>query len=392
MSIAFSVTYSGLSLKITLDEKWQARPLLTSVVGPYVKAFNKKRPDEPVHEEGLAAMLADGDKWIDVTKPATATLSADTSVVELYFTPREAMASRSCRVACGETELKIDLERKWLRQPLSEAVLVPFVKAYNKKHGNVLTPAPLSADALSSVTVDGNSVPCEDIWRPTALVLPFGCKRIDLGFAGGIGGAATGGRDAMSGASGPAQLRQLWGRVRSSPEQLANEREVRWTNMRLCAADGASIAAALNAASQVRCDGSYGEGLGKLLTLNLQDNDLTDGGLVALVRGGGLHMRRVMVSLRDLYLQNNRIGDAGVEALLEPATALPGELKILQLQDNWIGDAGLVAIERAFKASAFKPRHLNLLDNKYQPAGAAAELLRETTRGIYTEIKMPPST
>ena len=50
----FAVRYAGLSLKITLDEKWQGRALLTAVVVPFVRSFNKKRPDyDAVHEDGL---------------------------------------------------------------------------------------------------------------------------------------------------------------------------------------------------------------------------------------------------------------------------------------------------------------------------------------------------
>ena len=57
-SMQFAVKHAGLSLKITLDAKWQARPLLTSVVAPFVKSFNKKRPDyDAVHDDGLAAIL-----------------------------------------------------------------------------------------------------------------------------------------------------------------------------------------------------------------------------------------------------------------------------------------------------------------------------------------------
>ena len=38
MSLQFAVRSQGLSLKITLDEKWQGRPLTTSVVMPFVKS------------------------------------------------------------------------------------------------------------------------------------------------------------------------------------------------------------------------------------------------------------------------------------------------------------------------------------------------------------------
>ena len=175
-------------------------------------------------------------------------------LLELFFEPKESLASRTFRVACGETELKIDLDRKWLRQPLSAAVVMPFVAAYNKKHSSPLVPTPLSADALSSVFLDGDAMPLAEAAKPTALVLPLTCRRIDLSF-GGVGGGvaidvsdggASGGSDVVNPAE---RLKRLWARVHSSPEAVAVATEIKWTNYRLSGADGATISMALLAAA-----------------------------------------------------------------------------------------------------------------------------------------------
>ena len=75
-SLQFPVRHAGVQLKITLDEKWQARPLLSSVVAPFVKAFNKKRPLDAVHEDGLVGVLVKrsgeppAEEWADPSQPA----------------------------------------------------------------------------------------------------------------------------------------------------------------------------------------------------------------------------------------------------------------------------------------------------------------------------------
>ena len=61
-------------------------------------------------------------------------------------------------------------------------VVAPFAAAYNKKHGNPLDPKPLDATKLSSIAVDDAPVELADAAKPTCMVLPIGCKRIDLAF------------------------------------------------------------------------------------------------------------------------------------------------------------------------------------------------------------------
>ena len=401
--LKFSVKHAGMSLKITLDSKWQKKSLLAGVVMPFIKSFNKKRPDyDAVHEDGLAGILVDGTTWADPYRSAADVLSFTTSTVELHFEPKDVLATRSCRVSSGETEFKIELDRKWLRSSFRSAVVVPFVVAYNKKHSSPLVPTPLDAATLSAVSFD-DGAPLDDlsaeVERPACLLLPRQVKCVQLMF-GGTGGGGVAGSTGRVGNSGGAvalsklspeqlaeRLSQFWTRVRTTAEGLASAREATWTNFRLGPADGAVVGAALLAASRIRCAGSWdGESCGNLLTLSLQNNDLRCDGLIGLVHSGALD-RAIMCSLRELHLQSNRIGDRGAEALFTRAD-LPN-LKILQLQDNSIGEAGVVAINGALRSSRFGGRHLNLLENLFAADGEAAEALRQTGLTKYCELKLP---
>lgn len=118
------------------------------------------------------------------------------------------------------------------------------------------------------------------------------------------------------------------------------------------------------------------------------ENDLRDEGLEALCKTGGLDGRKVLVSLRDLYLQDNRIGDKGVSALC--LAGLPGKLRVVQLQDNSIGEAGARSLARAIGDGSFKPRHLNVKENRWVKGGDADEELRAAVRANYVELKIEP--
>eukprot|EP00316_Scyphosphaera_apsteinii_P015995 CAMPEP_0119312936 /NCGR_PEP_ID=MMETSP1333-20130426/27285_1 /TAXON_ID=418940 /ORGANISM="Scyphosphaera apsteinii, Strain RCC1455" /LENGTH=384 /DNA_ID=CAMNT_0007317639 /DNA_START=36 /DNA_END=1190 /DNA_ORIENTATION=+ len=54
-------------------------------------------------------------------------------------------------IRSGDVQLKISLDEKWQRKPFLQAVVEPFLKAYNKKNPKM----PLKADGLRSVLVDG---------------------------------------------------------------------------------------------------------------------------------------------------------------------------------------------------------------------------------------------
>lgn len=216
--------------------------------------------------------------------------------------------------------------------------------------------------------------------------MPVGAKTIELCFgeeAAARPAAAANGAAAQWPPEHPERLAQFWSRVSSDTDKVAAAAEVRWSRCRLSPADGAVMAVAFHLAARVRCEGSFGEGLGNLLVLNLEANDLRCEGLEALEPA--LDGERVFPALRELYLMNNRIGDRGVQVLLR--RELP-QLKILSLQDNSIGDDGMRAFARAIQAKTFRVRHLNVLDNTCG-LGSAMEELKEAVKGCYVELRAP---
>ena len=155
--------------------------------------------------------------------------------------------------------------------------------------------------------------------------------------------------------------------------------------MRLAPSDAAPMASALRAATLLRCEGSYGDGLGNLRVLNLESNQLRCEGLEALMPA--LDEDSVMVSLIELYLMNNRIGDRGVEALVSDKGGKLPRLKILQLQENAIGPLGMQTLARAFERGWYV-RHLNVLDNKCQLTSEMEEL-KEAVKLKFVELRAP---
>lgn len=78
-----------------------------------------------------------------------------------------------CRVRCGRVELKLTLSEKLLVKPLTAAVLTPFLGAYNKKVGGVVT-----VDTLVAVTIDGIAV--EDFSVRAGEALPEETHKLEL--------------------------------------------------------------------------------------------------------------------------------------------------------------------------------------------------------------------
>ena len=316
-SLQLTLKHAGVRLKVTLDAKWQAKSVQGSCVVPFVKSFNKKRPDDAVADDRLLGVLADDVSWLDASQPVSV-LPAGTAELELFFGSKAQLAPRSCRISFADVVLKIEIEPKWLRKSFLQAVVHPFVLAYNKK----LVPTPLHLDAFAGAQIDGDALSIKEAARPAGLVLPIGVKDVDLAFDGAEDGTAATARPTVAedprveAARQAERLKHLWQRVNSSAEKLAQMPTVRWSNHRLGPADGATVGAALRAAALIGCEGSFGDGLGNLLTLNLECNDLRDEGVAALAPA--LH-RDVMVTLRDLYLMENRIDDRGVASLTQCA-------------------------------------------------------------------------
>lgn len=83
--VVCTVTCDGVTLKLTLGQKLLLKQFLSSVVEPFLKAFNKKRPEAPaVDPSGLASVLLDG-KPVDPTWRTTDLLVKDVHAVTLLL-------------------------------------------------------------------------------------------------------------------------------------------------------------------------------------------------------------------------------------------------------------------------------------------------------------------
>jgi hypothetical protein len=74
---------------------------------------------------------------------------------------------RAIRVTCGEVSLKLTLTSKLLKKSFADAVLTPFIKAYNKREGENW-----GVDDLVSVTVDETLM--TDYSTPASVILLVG--------------------------------------------------------------------------------------------------------------------------------------------------------------------------------------------------------------------------
>jgi hypothetical protein len=115
----------------------------------------------------------------------------------------------------------------------------------------------------------------------------------------------------------------------------------------------------------------------KLHTFVLSGNKFTAAGVKALVDA----WVSGSVSVQDLFLANNLLGDEGASAL-GPLVAKK-EFKKIDLSGNNIGDAGVIALAESLKSS--KLEELTLSNNKIGPKGAVAlKTLMEANDNLHT--------
>ena len=90
-----------------------------------------------------------------------------------------AVASMSAaRVKCADVELKLTLSTSWLARPLGEAVVDPFLKAFNKKTGRALT-----RSQLHDLRIGGQRVPLDSLQDVASYhISADSVARIEIGF------------------------------------------------------------------------------------------------------------------------------------------------------------------------------------------------------------------
>ena len=128
-TLRFTVRSADISMKITLDEKWQRRSFCQAVIEPFIKTYNKKAGiAAPLQAAGLRRVLIDGaEAKGSVQSAVTKVVSPNTGCVELVFGVAPS-TQRQFWVRCGTVELKITLDAKWLQRSFLQAVVQPFVK------------------------------------------------------------------------------------------------------------------------------------------------------------------------------------------------------------------------------------------------------------------------
>ena len=82
-----------------------------------------------------------------------------------------------CRVVCTTTELKMTLPPKVLAKPFTDAVVIPFLEAYNAKRPSE---APLLAKEVRRVEVDGVRFEPDALTQTASSILHSGTQRIVL--------------------------------------------------------------------------------------------------------------------------------------------------------------------------------------------------------------------
>ena len=101
-------------------------------------------------------------------------------------------------------------------------------------------------------------------------------------------------------------------------------------------------------------------------TMYITDQSVSDADCVAL--GKALRMT-TPVNLKNIYLSNNCIGDAGCTAIAQGAASAPN-FELLYIARNQIGDAGVAAVAQHLAKT--KIWQLVLTENKFGDAGVSA--------------------
>lgn len=74
-----------------------------------------------------------------------------------------AISEVACRTTCGEVELKITLNRKFLAKTLRDALIEPFLKVHNKRAA-----APVTFDQIKCLKIDGITLDAEAVFADGA--------------------------------------------------------------------------------------------------------------------------------------------------------------------------------------------------------------------------------
>lgn len=375
------ITTDGFSATTTLDAAWQAKSFMQAVVKPVVLKLNKRADKEPVAADLLERIEIDGvevaDDDVDLkTASVSSIVPAGTSQLLLSFglaPPKELRFAVDA--AGGDTSFTITLDAKFMHKSFHDAVLVPFVKYYNKR-----VHLPVEASGCVQVHIDGQKL--------AGSIGSLMHKKTALQLLGRAPAHATlfFSWDAVSQAERQAKSKDGGGYSRlhfkvpiHTAAEVVKEDVLNYDHSELTPADGVDLGAKLL---------EYGP-LDKLKHVYLESNGLGDAGCGAIGRAVN---RKNTKNLRRLVLSHNKIGSAGVVQLVAMWSGesrndpTPKELKLtdderrsppldlLDLADNRIGDEGANALCDAAESGALKCREVRLHNNGAITPAARARL------------------
>ena len=76
-AVVCHTSFDTIELKITLAPKFLHKSLRDALLNPFLKAYNKKRPEAPVRWEDVKCIKVDGQTVLDATSaPASAIFAA----------------------------------------------------------------------------------------------------------------------------------------------------------------------------------------------------------------------------------------------------------------------------------------------------------------------------
>ncbi len=353
------VCAGDVSLRITLDAKWQARPLMQAVAKPFAKSYNERVPEaEAVSVAGLERAEVDG-REVDPAALVSEVVPQSARRIDLVFGAPPPREIKVAVAADGGFVLKITLDSRWMGRTFDEAVVVPYLSVYNKRVDsvrNALAPSQLFEVHVNGSKLDG---PVTDLRAtPAGVALRHRhVSHVDLYFSAAAVGAAS----ASSRVSH--NLRFV---CTMTPDDYRASTELVWHHQGFNAGDAAAMASRLLGAAPLK----------KLKYVYLYNNDLRDAGVGAIARA---LTREHTPALKQLLLNANRIGSDGAIALADGCNRSP-ELDLIALHSNHIGDDGVRALAHAMRRRTLTTQKMTLHTNpEISAAGAAAirEVLAE---------------
>ena len=250
-------------------------------------------------------------------------------------------SERPLRVRAGEIELKLWLNTKWLHKPFRDAVLLPFIKAYNAK-----TSAAMSIELVKRVELDGQKLPSKAYSQLTDELVVGDKVRCAITF--GELSEPEPPRPARTPSAHDQAHERFYRRVEMKGEHaLLRADELAWSNKNLKAEDMESFLQICREKGP----------LPHVASCYFYGNWLGCSGMEPLSQA-----LQLLPGLRNLYLQSNEIGNRGVRFLCDNPP--PGELTQLALWRNDIDNEGFLVLAEALKAGRLRVRTLVIHGNR----------------------------